>query len=151
MEANPDWIELVNTGSSPATLDGWTLTDHSDQPFVFPAGTVLPPNGFLVVACDGLTNAAGLHAPFKLDHDGETIGLYDKTQQRIDVLTFGHQAADYSVGRAGAGGVWQLTQPTRGTANQSAEFAAASGLKINEWLANGRPGEDDWLELYNPD
>lgn len=150
-ETSVDWIELVNTSGSPASLDGWTLTDHGARPFVFPAGTVVPPNGFLVVACDGLTNAAGFHAAFKLDQDGETIGLYDLTQQRVDAVTFGHQASGFSVGRVGADSVWQLAQPTRGVANQAAELAAASSLKINEWLANGRAGEEDWLELFNPD
>ncbi|MBI4660504.1 MAG: lamin tail domain-containing protein [Verrucomicrobia bacterium] len=146
-----DWIELANSGSSTAAVEGWALSEYGTNTFVFPAGTTIPPNGFLVVLCDGLTNSPGLHAPFKLDRDGETIGLYDASRKRVDAVTFGLQAPDFAVGRGGAANSWMLCTPTPSAANALAELAPQTGLKINEWLANPKPGFDDWLELYNPD
>ncbi|MBI2949469.1 MAG: lamin tail domain-containing protein [Verrucomicrobia bacterium] len=149
--ADADWIELVNAAAAPASIGGWTVTDHSDRPFVFPAGTVIPPNSFLVTRCDGLTNAAGLHAPFKLDQDGETVALYDSARRRVDAVTFGSQARAFTMSRVGPAASWNLSIPTPGAANVAAELAPSTNLKINEWLVNPRPGADDWLELHNPD
>ena len=36
----PDWVELVNTGTSPVSLAGWSLSDDGNPgKFVFPGGT----------------------------------------------------------------------------------------------------------------
>lgn len=146
-----DWIELANATAAPASIGGWTVTDHSEASFVFPAGTVIPPKGFLLVWCDGLTNAPGLHAPFKLDQDGESVVLYDASRRRVDAVTFGSQTPAFTISRVGLTASWNLSTPTPGAANVAAELAPSTNLKINEWLANPRPGADDWLEVYNPD
>ncbi|MFP4191152.1 MAG: CotH kinase family protein [Candidatus Hydrogenedentota bacterium] len=46
----PDWIELYNTGDDAVNLEGWGLSDDSDDPFqwTFP-DSVLEPGQFLVV------------------------------------------------------------------------------------------------------
>jgi hypothetical protein len=48
---NRDWVEVHNLGSSPVRLDGFSLTDNRSNPgkFRFPRGTILPPNGYLLV------------------------------------------------------------------------------------------------------
>src|SRR5829696_3200029 len=50
----PDWLELRNTTPNDVDLSDWSLTDAPLLPrrFVFPRGTVVPANGFLVVYCD---------------------------------------------------------------------------------------------------
>lgn len=146
-----DWIELANIGDSPVSLAGWTLTDHGTNAFVFPADAAIPAHGYLRVWCDGAAAGAGLHAAFRLDGDGETIGLYDGSGRPVDLVSFGPQVPGLSLGRLGAEGAWQLTRPTPEAANLAAELAAPSALKLNEWLANPRPGDEDWLELYNTD
>lgn len=145
-----DWIELANRSDGPVSLAGWLLTDHRGGWFAFPPGFVLPAKELLIVKCDGLTNQAGFHAPFKLDKDGETVGLYNSAFERVDAVSFGSQAAGFSTGRANRD-EWELCLPTPGGNNVPAELASVANLRINEWLANPRPGEDDWLELYNPD
>ncbi len=46
-----DWIELHNYGTSPLDISGWQLKDENDyNTFTFPVSTVIPPNGYLVVA-----------------------------------------------------------------------------------------------------
>ena len=145
----PDWVELVNTGTSPVSLAGWSLSDDGNPgKFVFPGGVTIAPGGFLVVFCDTQTNAPGLHTGFALSGQGERVFLFDAQANRADAFSFGQQVTDLSVGRVG--GYWQLTVPTPNAANQLASVGGASGLVINEWLANTAAGQSDWLELYNP-
>lgn len=66
----PDWIELLNRGSSPADIGGWFVSDAPDRLdhyYRFPDGTTLAPGAYLVVACDEV------QAPFKL---GKADGAY---------------------------------------------------------------------------
>ncbi|NIP92537.1 MAG: lamin tail domain-containing protein, partial [Akkermansiaceae bacterium] len=46
-----DWIEIHNPNDSPLDLGGHFLTDDAANPakWPFPAGTILPPDGYLVV------------------------------------------------------------------------------------------------------
>ena len=63
-----DWIELYNAGAGPAELTSWRLVDSGpggalrpDSAVRFPAGTVLPPGGYLLVVADrGKKARAGL-------------------------------------------------------------------------------------------
>ena len=55
--------------------------------------------------------------PFPLDSDGETLVLLNPSGERIDVVRFGPQVAQYSLARDGAG-QWVLGRPTPGTSNQ---------------------------------
>ncbi len=87
-----DWAELRNTTSAPVDLNGWALSDDADFPMLwtFPAGTVIPANGYLPVACSGrdLKPAAGLlHTNFTLDQDGEAIRLRDATGTLVHEMT----------------------------------------------------------------
>ncbi|MCC7231951.1 MAG: lamin tail domain-containing protein [Bacteroidia bacterium] len=48
-----DWIELWNYGNAPLDLSGWKFRDEADNhTFEFPVSTVLPANGYLVLASD---------------------------------------------------------------------------------------------------
>ncbi len=147
----PDWIELHNPGAAMVDLSGWSLTDNSDPlRFVFPAMTLLPGDGRLMIWCD-TAQAGGLHTGFGLDNRGESIALYDSAGARVDVVTFGQQAAGFSIGRVGVEGDWTLTEPTPGALNEPALLGSVRDLVINEMLAHAGNGEEDWLELYNRD
>jgi len=144
----PDWIELHNRGGASTNIANWSLTDDSNaRQFVFPGNTTIAAGGFLVVWCDDLTNAPGLHTAFALGKNGETVSLFDAATNRVDALTYGLQLADYTVGRIG--GEWQLTLPTPNATNLAATLASPTNLAINEWLANPGAGGQDWLELFN--
>lgn len=144
----PDFVEIYNPNGAPANLAGWSLSDDGNpRKFIFPGGTTIPAQGYLVVWCDDTTNTTpGLHAGFSLSRTGDSVFLYDQVTNRVDALTFGLQLTNYSVGRLGT---WQLTTPTPGGANAAATLAPASSLVINEWLANAAPGQSDWIELHN--
>ena len=51
-DSGNEWIELVNTGSETAVVDAWSLqwgTSSFGSDVSFPAGTEIPPGGFLLV------------------------------------------------------------------------------------------------------
>lgn len=89
-----DWIELKNTTGTTIDLSGWQLTDNAATPakWLFPAGTSIPANGYLVVACSGrntTTVPAGgmLHTNFSLNSKGEYLGLRDSNGVAQSTLT----------------------------------------------------------------
>lgn len=75
----PDWIELHNVSGTNINLEGWYLTDNTNQltKWRFPA-TNLPPNGYLIVFASGKNRAVPglpLHTSFQLAGDGEYLAL----------------------------------------------------------------------------
>jgi hypothetical protein len=120
-----DWVELYNGGTATVALDGMYLTDDLSEPrkWQFPAGTTIPPGGYLLVWCDGNVGQGPLHANFKLDRDGEEIGLFDSdvhSNVPLDTVVFGPQLEDVSYGRRPDGvDTWDfLDPPTPGASNE---------------------------------
>lgn len=48
-EATDEFLELFNTTGAPVNVGGWVLTDAAGNTFVLPAGTIIPPGGFLKI------------------------------------------------------------------------------------------------------
>jgi hypothetical protein len=70
-----DWIELHNSGTTPADLSGWSLTDNPLLPnkWTFPSGTLLNANAYLLVFASGKNRqipGVELHTNFKLSKSG---------------------------------------------------------------------------------
>ena len=123
-----DWFELYNPGNSPASLDGYFLTDNlsNKTQFAIPSGFRIPAHGYLLVWADnapGLnnTNIAELHVNFALRQNGEQIGLFAPDGTLIDGVTFEPQFNDLSQGRYadGIGQVYFLATPTPRGPNSS--------------------------------
>jgi hypothetical protein len=119
--AFPDWLELYNPGDEAVSLAGWTLTDDATEPgkFTFAAGTVLASRAFTLVWADGDPEEGEDHADFKLSGDGEELALFDDEGALADLVTFGPQEVDVSIGRYpdGADEIQVLPVPTPGTSN----------------------------------
>lgn len=150
----PDYIELHNPTAAAVNVGGWSLTDDAllPQKYVFPGGTSVPANGFLVVWADLNFGSPGLHTGFGLGAKGDLVRLYAANGVTVlDELSFGLQVGDASLGRVpdGSGG-WTLNQPSAGLANTAATLGDAAQLRINEWMARPTIGED-WLEVFNTD
>lgn len=152
----PDLIELRNTSTTAVDLTGKSITDSADfkNKFVFTSGTVIPAGGYLVLYADG-GSGVGIYLGFEIESEGDQVLLYDTPangQALIDSVSFGPQAADFSIGRTGASlDLWRLCQPSFGAANVAQSTGAVAGVTINEWLANPRVRvKSDFLELYNP-
>jgi hypothetical protein len=93
-----DWVEIVASGASDVSLDGWSLAD-GDASYLFPAGTVLHPGDHFVVWCDAQPEQGPLHAPFALDHGGDTVKLLDVNHQKVDELSWDALGEDVVWGR----------------------------------------------------
>ena len=119
-----DWIELHNVTDAPVDMAGRHLSDESGnmRKWQFPAGAIIPANGYLVVWADEDTTAApGLHASFKLGKSGETLYLTDtdaNLNQVLDSIPYGPQTTDVSYGRSAADAdLWSTMSPTPNAAN----------------------------------
>ena len=78
---DPDWIEILNVSDSDIDLEGWHLTDDSDDltRWEFPAATI-ESGEFIVVFASGddQPDAAGsLHTNFRLSSGGEYLALVE--------------------------------------------------------------------------
>ena len=153
----PDVIELRNTGATAVDLSDMSLSDDAAVPrkFVFPSGTGIPANGFLIIHADSATTEPGLHAGFGLDAGGDSVHLYQNVAGGgglIDEIVFGPQIADLSISRTSADpALWALTTPTVGAANGGGlSLGAVSAVRINEWAGNTDFRlNSDFIELYN--
>ena len=156
----PDWIELYNSGSESVDLSGMYLTDELANPnaWQFPSGTIIVPNGFLVIWADNTANSGSIYADFGLNATGEEIGLFANDEETlIDSVAFGPQDDDTSFGRIPDGGSsWSFLIPTPGSPNELHETFVPNNLFINEFMANNdaavidsEGNYPDWIELYN--
>ncbi|HUT46835.1 MAG TPA: chitobiase/beta-hexosaminidase C-terminal domain-containing protein, partial [Sedimentisphaerales bacterium] len=101
-----DWIEIHNYGADIIDIGGMFLTDNLSVPTKWripvnnPALTTIPAGGYLLIWADEDSTDYGLHANFKLDADGEEIGLFDSDGATlIDSISFPDQTAGISYGR----------------------------------------------------
>ena len=140
------------------SFDLWN--EFLDQTIVPRNSIAIEPNGVQLFWADKDPEQGTNHADFKLNDEGEYIGLYDTDGTTlIDSITFGLQTNDVSYGRSIDGGnTWQLFAGGTATPDQQNSPGSSSGsaLVINELMAENDSfiqdnyGEyDDWLELYN--
>ncbi len=96
-----DWLELYNTTGSDMDLSDVYLSDNPENKFKwqFPAGTIIPAEGYLIVWCDEDGGQPGLHASFKLNRDGEQVFMSNADGSTIDEIDFGLQENNVSVSR----------------------------------------------------
>lgn len=96
-----DWVELFNTTGTEMDLSDVYLSDNPENKFKwqFPAGTIIPAEGYLIVWCDEDGGQPGLHASFKLNRDGEQIFLSNADGSTIDEVSFGMQDNNVSSSR----------------------------------------------------
>lgn len=81
-----DWIELFNGNATIKDLSGYKIYDDVSNKYVLPNGTIIQPNGFLILNCNDL--ATGLNTSFKLTSTGETVYLENKGGDVIDKVVF---------------------------------------------------------------
>jgi len=124
-----DWIEIWNSGLEPIDVGGMFLTDNLSDPMKWriPINmrsiTTIPARGYLLIWADEDSGDFGLHANFKLNADGEEIGLFDRDGATlIDSIIFPEQTRDISYGRdpESNGEIRYFAKPTPGTENDGA-------------------------------
>lgn len=162
-----DWVELRNSSSSAVDISGWGLSDSILElaKFVFPSGTVIAPDGYMVVYCCGETKG-GLYAPFKLSADDDLV-LLDSTGRIVESISLKPVSKNATLGKDPSTGLWnEFSMPSPGYPNTDEGVAAyqenkhtantVDGLYINEFMASNASVcydengvYSDWIELYN--
>jgi len=139
-----DWIELHNNTREEISLDGYYLSDKSEEPFkwVFP-DTSIAAEGYLIVWADKDTLQAGLHSNFKLSASGESILLSDASGALLDQVTYYLQASDISTGRNPNGtGAFMEMLPTFSAENSSIIASQVVHAEIPEFKIYPNPATD---------
>jgi hypothetical protein len=95
-----DWIEVFNNGSSVVDLGGFYLSDNKTSPkkWAIPTGTAIAANGYKIFYADELNS--DMHTNFRLNIDGEYIGLYDALGTVVDSFSYKRQRNNLSFGRS---------------------------------------------------
>jgi len=75
-----DYIELFNPSAQPFSLLGMSLSVNSAEPgqYAFPAGAIIPANGYMVIWCDGLRPVSSIEGAYNTGRslNGESGGAY---------------------------------------------------------------------------
>ncbi len=114
-----DWVELFNTTSTAIDLSGMYLSDDPTNfmKWVFPAGTSIPANGYLIVWCDNDIAQAGVHTNFKLSSLGENL-IFSNGAIIHDQVGFSIQTTDIAYARCPDGSLsFDFATPTPLTSN----------------------------------
>lgn len=116
-----DFVELYNAGALPVALGGLYLSDAPG----YPDRHTIPPLSFLaskscqVFIADGDDRGRALHLNFKLASESGTLRLADAGLRLIDIVSYGPQQTDSSMGRSPSGGseMMAFRVPTPGGLN----------------------------------
>ncbi|MDW3647336.1 MAG: CotH kinase family protein [Bacteroidia bacterium] len=121
-----DWLELYNTSGTSVDLSGWSLSDDINEldKYVFPSGSILDADSYLVIWADEDLDQGDFHADFKLSADGESLYLSNNMQELVDVVNFPSTNADMAYARLPNGsGPFIFQAHTIGQFNGSANSA----------------------------
>ncbi|WCJ58246.1 lamin tail domain-containing protein [Fontisphaera persica] len=139
-----DFVELFNYSTQAVDLAGCVLTDNPEtNKYVFPPGSLVPPQNFLVV------NQTTLG--FGLKTGGDTLWLKAPDGALVlEAVRFGAQEQGVTWGRYpdGAPDFSRLTASSPGLPNAPSRL---SEVVINEIMFNpiSRNPDDEFIELYN--
>ncbi|MEE4177714.1 MAG: lamin tail domain-containing protein [Bacteroides sp.] len=149
IDGNPDWIEVYNASAEDVDITGYKIYDSggfagTKPKKLFPEGSVVPANGFLVIVVDDEDESG-----FGLSSGGDAVWLEDTDGNVMDFVAIPALEESQSFGRFADGAHnWQvLNFVTRGTANSDA--ANAPAIVMNETYSRGDDVNPDWIEIYN--
>ncbi|MBL7965315.1 MAG: CotH kinase family protein [Flavobacteriales bacterium] len=127
-----DWIELHNPGTSPVDMGLWFVSDTYNNPYKWriPVGTVIPPNGYLILWADEDESEGLYHTNFKLSGSGEEVLLVSADSLLVDHVVFGAQVTDMGYARVPNGFGPFVIQPPTFNANNS------PGMGVDEAASN---------------
>jgi uncharacterized protein len=103
-----EFVELLNTGTSPIDLSGWTLSDAVQVRHTFATGTSLVPGASIVIFGGGTPRgfdtaiAVASSGTLSLNNHGDVVTLRDASLVIMDTVAFGsHADRDQSLVRRG--------------------------------------------------
>ena len=127
-----DWVELLNTSSSPINLSEYWISDNKDNPQKYQLPEVLLGAGErYLIYCNGV--GEGNQAPFKISSDGEKVYLSNKDGFCDRIKIPGDLPADSSFGRKD--GEWMyFDNPAPGRENGEG-YAARTSIPSANYLS----------------
>lgn len=137
-----EWVELHNATLNAINVSNWSFTNGFS--YTFPAGTLVPANGYILVVADpatfnaehpGVDNGSNVYGPWigRLRNSGETIELTDVAGARADRVQFADEG-DWAVRARGP-----LDRGHEGWTWLAAHDAGGASLElINPALSNNR-------------
>jgi len=142
-----EYIELHNFHNFPTDISGWTFFPLNSIEYTFPAGTIIPPGGYIVVA----KSASAFESVFgftpivwtagALSNNGEVIELHDAGGVVKDHVTYSN-ALPWPVEAAGMGPSIVLCDFNSDNSLPGSWQAASTGtgIIINGHEVKGNPG-----------
>jgi hypothetical protein len=96
-----DAVEIFNPSDLEADISGWLLTDDKDFPskYVFPTGTRIPSEGYLVVSESDFNPTPGVDPSFTFSSFGESVFLF--SADSLGILTGYSQGFDFDASANG--------------------------------------------------
>lgn len=146
-----DFFEIYNPNNQPVHLGGLGLSDVGDPdqrriPNLSFIGT--GPDGFVRFVADNNASAGADHVNFRLNADGEVIGLFAVNGVQIDAISFGAQQSGVSEGRFPDGAPTIERFPGTGTPGRS-NLRPIMDIVISEVLTHTDAPLEDAIELQN--
>jgi len=163
-----DFLELENSGTTPLNLSGLEFTRGIE--YRFPRGSILPADGFLVLAADGDAFDSGYpgvgHDDVyggNLDNSGEVLTLVDPLGHEVLSFRFDDRTSwpispdgfGYSLVLADRGGdpdnpsSWRASTEVFGSPGEEDPPPVHFGVVVNEVLARTAAPFEDAIELHN--
>jgi len=128
-----EYIELFNNSNNPVDVSNWTFTQGVD--FTFPANTIIPANGYVVVS----ENAAYFQSKFGFlpyewvgaltNSPGEDIELTNSNGQVVDYVDY-LNTTPWPTGAAGQGASIVLCDPSSDNSNPANWQACPTGTVV---------------------
>ncbi len=122
-----DWIEILNTGTSPINLSGYGLSDNVNNLFKWQFPPVeIQAGEFLIVFASGKDRTQpNLHTNFSISSSGEDLLITNPSGVIIDFISAVEVPRDFSYGRYqdGAGSLFYFNSPTPGAPNSSENYS----------------------------
>jgi len=95
-----DWIELYNTTECFISTDSLSVINSTEGDIDFNcSGNLIAPNDYLILWADDDLGNGSNHLDFKLNSEGEFIGLLNRNGEYLDSLSFNAQNKAFSYGR----------------------------------------------------
>ncbi len=115
-----DWVEFYNTTDEEIDMAGMFVTDNPEKPEKYQIkadaneNTVIPAHGYKVMWFDKKQGISQLHAPYRLDDDGDVLYLSAADHSWTDSLAYAGHDGNHTVGRYpdGSDSIYVMNTPT---------------------------------------
>ena len=144
--ADPDWIEIYNNGTTSVDISGYKIYDTGGNTGTktkkeIVSGSIVPAKGFLVIVTDGAAES-----DFGLSNNGEKVWLEDKVGALVDSVTFSAMTATQAYARIPDGGAWKLNNSiSRGTSN-----GTGSSIELSDEIVTDYKIQQNYPNPFNP-